>query len=94
MHSLGYRISTPDGRRLTVATDLGYISDPVRERLTGSDLVLIESNYDQRMLSVSDYPYQLKKRTRIHRAHKLFAGASCIDQQGGIRSADIGAVAV
>ena len=69
VHSLGYRISTPDGRRLTVATDLGYISDPVRERLTGSDLVLIESNYDQRMLSVSDYPYQLKKRIASNIGH-------------------------
>ncbi|MCI8649356.1 MAG: MBL fold metallo-hydrolase [Anaerotruncus sp.] len=62
LHSLGYRFSLPDGRRIAIATDLGYITEPVRKILTGSDLVLLESNYDKRMLGASDYPYQLKQR--------------------------------
>ena len=29
VHSVGYRVQTPDGRRVAVATDMGYISDGV-----------------------------------------------------------------
>lgn len=69
VHSLGYRISTPDSRKMIVATDLGYIRENVREMLTGCDLVMLESNYDERMLSASDYPYYLKKRIASNTGH-------------------------
>lgn len=69
VHSLGYRILTPDGRKIIVATDLGYIRENVREMLTGCDLVMLESNYDERMLSASDYPYYLKKRIASNTGH-------------------------
>lgn len=69
VHSLGYRILMPDGRKIIVATDLGYIRDNVREMLTGCDLVMLESNYDERMLSASDYPYYLKKRIASNTGH-------------------------
>ncbi|WP_101909318.1 MBL fold metallo-hydrolase [Marasmitruncus massiliensis] len=69
VHSFGYRVSTPDGRRLIVATDMGYIRENVREMLTGCDLVMLESNYDQRMLSASDYPYYLKQRIASNLGH-------------------------
>lgn len=69
VHSLGYRVYTPDGRSMAVATDLGYISDTVRECLTGADLVLLESNYDKNMLSVSSYPYYLKRRIASNTGH-------------------------
>ncbi|MEM1484783.1 MBL fold metallo-hydrolase [Oscillospiraceae bacterium PP1C4] len=69
VHSLGYRITTPDGRRLIVATDLGYISDGVREMLTGCDLVMLESNYEAGMLSTCAYPYYLKQRIASNLGH-------------------------
>ena len=62
IHSVGYQFSLPDGRKIAVATDMGFVSDRVRAQLAGCDLVLLESNYDPAMLSVSDYPYQLKQR--------------------------------
>ncbi len=69
VHSLGYRVATPDGRKIIIATDLGHISDGVRNMLTGCDLVMLESNYDKRMLSVSAYPYYLKQRIASSLGH-------------------------
>lgn len=69
IHSLGYRVTTPDDRRLVIATDLGYISERVRQMLTGSDLVLLESNYEAGMLHACDYPYHLKKRIASNIGH-------------------------
>ncbi len=60
--SLGFRIHTPDDRKIAVATDLGRMTQEVRDGLTGCDLVMLESNHDVRMLENSSYPYYLKKR--------------------------------
>jgi len=60
--SSGYTAQTPDGRRVAVCTDLGFISDDVRAALSGCDLVLLESNHDVRMLQNGPYPYYLKRR--------------------------------
>lgn len=60
--SVGYRIELPDGRKVGVATDIGYISDEVKEGLTGCEFVLLESNHDVAMLRSSTYPYFLKQR--------------------------------
>lgn len=69
IHSVGYRIQTADGRGIALATDMGFMSDSVRENITGSDLVLLESNYDPSMLSVSGYPYALKQRIVSNLGH-------------------------
>lgn len=68
-HSVGYRIRTPDGRRLAVATDMGYISENVARMLRGCDLVMLESNYEPGMLSACDYPYYLKRRIASNTGH-------------------------
>ena len=47
---------------LTIATDLGYVSDNVYEQLTKSNFSVIESNYDKNLLYYSKYSYPLKKR--------------------------------
>ena len=47
---VGYRIHTPDGKTMTIATDLGVLTPPVHEALAGCDLVALESNYDLHML--------------------------------------------
>lgn len=67
--SCGYVVELND-RKLAVCTDLGYISDEVHSAITGSDLVLIESNHDIRMLQNNmDYPYQLKCRIMSNEGH-------------------------
>lgn len=67
--SLGFRVRTPDDRRLAVATDMGYMSDTVRCALSGCDLVQIESNHDVRMLENGPYPYYLKRRILADTGH-------------------------
>ena len=56
---VGYRIHTPDGKTMTIATDLGVLTPPVHEALSGCDLVALESNYDLHMLRSGPYPYYL-----------------------------------
>lgn len=60
--SVGYKIHTPDGKVCCVCTDLGYVTDEIDRELFGSDLVLLESNYDESMLRNGSYPYPLKQR--------------------------------
>ena len=82
VHSLGYRVTTPDGRRLTVATDMGYISEEVHRQLLGSDLVLLESNYEASLLSLCDYPYYLKRRIASNLGH--LSNDSCARELVGL----------
>lgn len=60
--SMGFSVELGGGRRVCVATDLGFVTDEVRAHLCGSDLVVLESNYDKRMLECGSYPYPLKRR--------------------------------
>ena len=53
---VGYRIHTPDDKTMTIATDLGTLTPPVHEALSGCDLVALESNYDLHMLRSGPYP--------------------------------------
>lgn len=69
LHSIGYSFLLADGRRASIATDIGYMSDSVRAAVQGSDLLLLESNYDASMLSVSGYPYALKQRIVSNLGH-------------------------
>ena len=76
--SCGYVIDTPDGRRMAVCTDLGYVSDEVRGALTGCDLILFESNHDVNMLRNGGYPYPLKQRIMSNTGH--LSNACCSDE--------------
>lgn len=66
---IGFRIKTPDKKIVGFATDLGYLSDEVQNGLEGSNLVVIESNYDKGMLQCGPYPYMLKKRIMSDEGH-------------------------
>ena len=66
---VGYRIHTPDDKTMTIATDLGTLTPPVHEALSGCDLVALESNYDLHMLRSGPYPYPLKQRILSDRGH-------------------------
>lgn len=68
-HSVGYKFVMPDHRTIAIATDLGHVTDTVREHITGCDLVMLESNYDRRMLECSSYPWPLKRRIKSDYGH-------------------------
>lgn len=67
--SCGYSVATSDDRQLCVATDTGIVTEEMRKALTGSDLVLIESNHDVGMLRNGSYPYLLKRRILSDTGH-------------------------
>ena len=52
-----------------MATDMGHVTDEVRNALTGADTVLIEANHDVDMLSYGPYPIYLKRRILSDRGH-------------------------
>ncbi len=55
------------GARIGIASDLGSITPTVIEGLKDSNLLMIESNYDDTMLMEGEYPEFLKKTIRgIH----------------------------
>ena len=79
IESCGYVVETPDGRKISVATDLGIMTSTVHNAISGSDLVLLESNHDIRMLENSTkYPYPLKKRILGEKGH--LSNDSCADE--------------
>lgn len=65
---VGYTLQN-DNSTLTIATDLGYVSDNVYEHLLGSNLSVIESNYDRNLLLVGPYTYPLKCRIQSDIGH-------------------------
>jgi len=67
--SLGFRIRTEDGRQFALATDLGALTDCVREHLLGAEFVVIESNHDKEMLRNGPYPAYLKRRILAGTGH-------------------------
>lgn len=66
--SVGYKMIYGN-HKFAVTTDLGYVTDEVRQAVTGCDLVMLESNYDQQMLKHSNYPYVLKRRIQGEKGH-------------------------
>ena len=76
------------GRSMAVATDLGYFSDEVKEAIVGSEVVLIEANYDKDMLWNGEYPWYLKKRIDGQSGHLCnidCAEAVCYLYQNGTK---------
>ncbi|MCS7197579.1 MAG: MBL fold metallo-hydrolase [Candidatus Bipolaricaulota bacterium] len=49
-------------KRIALATDLGTVTDEIRERLLACELVMLESNHDIAMLVNGWYPEDLKQR--------------------------------
>jgi phosphoribosyl 1,2-cyclic phosphodiesterase len=50
------------GFKVSLATDLGRVSPAVMENLEASNVLIFESNYDEKMLTEGDYPWFLKRR--------------------------------
>ncbi len=66
---LGFRIHTEKGSVMSIATDLGMVTDNIFNNLSNVDLAVIESNYDVQMLKDGPYPYYLKSRIASNRGH-------------------------
>ncbi|HLN19513.1 MAG TPA: MBL fold metallo-hydrolase [Bacteroidales bacterium] len=64
--TVGFHISY-GSKIMTVVTDLGHICETTASYIIRSNILVIESNYDENMLMTGKYPYFLKQR--IHSDH-------------------------
>lgn len=51
-----------ENKKITIATDMGHITDEILYNMEESNLLLLEANYDKETLNCGPYPYFLKKR--------------------------------
>lgn len=65
---VGYTFSYGQ-KKMSIATDLGYVDDAILNHLKDSHLILLESNHDVNMLEAGAYPYYLKQRILSDRGH-------------------------
>lgn len=65
----GYKIHTYDDKYCAVCTDTGCITTETDNALLGCKMVLIESNYDEKMLRRGNYPLHLKQRILSEDGH-------------------------
>lgn len=73
--SCGYAFGFADGKRFSLCTDTGIITDKIKAEIIGSDAVLIESNHDIDMLKSGPYPPLLKVRVMSEKGH--LSNAAC-----------------
>ncbi|MFZ5974413.1 MAG: MBL fold metallo-hydrolase [Bacillota bacterium] len=57
------------GKKIGIATDLGYVSSGALDAVAGCDALLLEANHDPDMLLHGRYSYELKRRIRSRRGH-------------------------
>ena len=65
---VGFRLYAGSSK-VSVATDLGFVTPTVKEALSLSDVMVLESNHDVEMLKNGSYPWHLKKRIMSNRGH-------------------------
>ena len=58
-----------DGNKVALVTDIGKMDEIMLSRIQGSNLVMIESNYDDNLLENGPYPYPLKRRIASNMGH-------------------------
>ncbi|MTT31084.1 MBL fold metallo-hydrolase [Terrilactibacillus sp. BCM23-1] len=51
-----------EDKKLTLLTDLGYVSDRIKGVIRESDAYIIEANHDIQMLMMGRYPWNIKRR--------------------------------
>lgn len=73
---LGYSFEA-DGRKATIVTDTGFVTDGEYEQLVDSDLLVLEANHERNLLLMGRYPYPLKVRILGEQGH--ISNDTCAD---------------
>lgn len=58
---LGYTFSRK-GKKISVVTDTGILTDEIENAIVDSDILVIESNHEENILLYGRYPYNIKRR--------------------------------
>ena len=72
--NVGYRIEC-EGVIFCIMTDVGTVTDEMKEMISEANYLVIEANYDEAMLESGPYPVYLKKRIAGSSGH--LSNASC-----------------
>ena len=64
----GYTICKGN-KKISIATDIGLVTDNILEALSNNDFAFIESNYETEMLNTCSYPYYIKRRISSNVGH-------------------------
>lgn len=76
--SFAYKITTSDNKKISVCTDLGYVTESVHDYLKDCNAILLESNYEQSLLEMGSYPLFLKERILGKYGH--LSNDNCADE--------------
>ena len=91
-HAVGYTF-VHDGKKLSIMTDIGHVSNTMLDAVAFSDLILLEANHDVDMLKAGSYPYPLKMRILSSRGHLCNEDAGLVLQKlhaRGVKNAILG----
>lgn len=66
---VGFTIESQKSEKVGVVTDIGSVTQLVKERLRGSNVLVIEFNHDNDILLYSHYPWDLKQRIKGRLGH-------------------------
>ncbi len=83
---VGYNVYI-NNKKVSVCTDFGVVTDNLQEKLSNSNILLIESNHDVKMVETGSYPFLLKKRILGHRGH--LSNVSCANLILSLKSDNI-----
>lgn len=61
LEPVGYSMET-ENHKMTIATDLGHVTEEIKSQLLESEIVLLEANHDEEMVKCGSYPWNLKQR--------------------------------
>lgn len=65
---VGYDIEA-DGVRFCLITDVGHVTDTIREKVSAANYLVLEANHDASMLSMGKYSPYLKERISSDKGH-------------------------
>ena len=88
----GFNISN-NSDKISIATDIGHMTNDILKQLEDSKFILLESNYDTEVLKYSKYPYLLKQRIAGPNGHLSNEIASKVINyllQGNLKTAMLG----
>ena len=79
--------------KISIATDIGHITNDLLKQLEDSKFILLEANYDENVLKYSKYPFSLKQRIAGPNGHLSNEMASKVINyltQGNLQRAMLG----
>lgn len=82
-----------DAKKISIATDIGHMTNSILKNLEESLFVLLEANYDPEVLRCSPYPFSLKSRIAGptgHLPNEMAGKTISYLLQSGLKSAMLG----